>query len=326
MAKQTSHTNSKLHNAKNAKKDEFFTPLNEIENELRHYKHHFANKVVLCNCDESEHTNFYKYFELNFSALNLKKLICVGYRTNRQADVHILERRDGNMLYEANTPLKGHGDFRDQESIDFLKEADIVVTNPPFSLFREFVAQLVEYNKKFLILGNNNAIGYKEVFSLIKNNKLWLGYSYNKTMEFKLHNDYDKWDRVDEKGNKFGKVPAITWFTNLDVSKRHEELFTGMTYERGKAKGLYPKYDNYDAINVDKVKDMPTDYEGVIGVPITYLGVHNPDQYEIIGLLASAGYVKEQVGIPKLWDNREARGVVNGKVVYSRILIKKVTK
>lgn len=326
MAKTTSHTNSKLRNAKSAKKDEFYTPLNEIENELRHYKHHFANKVVLCNCDESEHTNFYKHFELDFNKLKLKKLICVGYRTDRQADVHILERIDDNHIKVSNLPLKGLGDFRDTESIEFLKEADIVVTNPPFSLFREFVAQLVEYDKKFLILGNNNACGYKEIFSLIKENKIWLGYSYNKTMEFKLHNDYDKWDRVDEKGNKYGKVPAITWFTNLDVSKRHEVLFTGMTYERGKAKGLYPKYDNYDAINIDKVKDIPTDYEGVMGVPITYLGVHNPNQYEIIGLLASAGYVKEQVGIPKLWDDREARGVVNGKVVYSRILIKKIIK
>lgn len=311
MAKTTSHSNSKLNKAKNAKKDEFFTPLNEIENELRHYKHHFANKVVLCNCDESEHTNFYKYFELNFSVLKLKKLICVGYRTNRQGDVHILERREGNMIYEANLPLKGHGDFRDQESINFLKEADIVVTNPPFSLFREFVAQLVEYNKKFLILGNNNACGYKEIFPLIKANKIWLGYSYNKTMEFKLHNDYDKWDRVDEKGNKYGKVPAITWFTNLDVSKRHEELFTGMTYERGKAKGLYEKYDNYDAINISKVKEIPTDYEGVMGVPITYLGVHNPDQYEII---------KFRKGD----DGKDL--AVNGHIPYYRILIKKVAK
>lgn len=312
MAKTTSCTNSNLHKAKNVKNDEFFTRLSDIEDELRHYKHHFANKIVLCNCDESEHTNFYKYFELNFSALNLKKLICVGYRTNRAADVHILERREGNMIYEANTPLKGHGDFRGQESIDFLKEADIVVTNPPFSLFREFIGQLVEYAKKFLIIGSMNAIGYKEIFPLLKENKVWLGYNWPK-----------EFIQPDGTSKKFGN---IVWFTNLDTAKRHEELFTGMTYNRGTSKGMYQKYDNYNAINVDKVKDIPTDYEGVIGVPISFLDKHNPAQYEIIGLLASAGYVAEQVGIPKLWENREARGVVNGKVVYSRILIKKVTK
>lgn len=313
MVKKTSCTNNNLHKAKNAKNDEFFTKLEDIENELYYYRHHFRGKVVLCNCDESEHTNFYKYFELNFIAFNLKKLICVGYRTNRVAEVHVLERVADYRVNEYNIPLKGHGDFRDQESINFLKEADIVVTNPPFSLFREFVAQLVEHDKKFLIIGNKNAIGYKENFSLIKNNKLWLGCTV--PTEF---------TRPDGSIDKLGTLTR--WFTNLDMPKRHEELFTGVTYERGMKKGLYQKYDNYDAINVDKVKDIPTDYEGIMGVPITYLDKYNPEQYEIIGLLASAGYVKEQVGIPKLWDDREARGVVNGKVVYSRILIKKVTE
>ena len=326
MAKKTTHTNSNLHKAKNAKKDEFYTPLNEIENELRNYKHHFNGKVVLCNCDKYEQSNFCTYFALNFNALNLKKLICIGYSPDSTAEAHVIERTADNSVNEYNVPLKGHGDFRDQESVDFLKESDIVVTNPPFSLFREFVAQLVEYDKKFLILGNNNAISYKEIFPLIKEDKLWLGYSYNKTMEFKLHPDYDKWDRIDEDGNKYGRVPAITWFTNLDVSKRHTgNSISSMTYKHGKAKGLYQKFDNYDAINVDRVKDIPNDYKGVMGVPITYLCVHDPEQYEIIGLLASA-YDKGQVGIPKLWDKREARGVVNGKVVYARTLIKKVTE
>lgn len=311
MAKKTSCTNNNLHKAKNAKDDEFFTKLEDIENELYYYRHHFRGKVVLCNCDESEHTNFYKYFELNFIAFNLKKLICVGYRTNRVAEVHVLERVADYRVNEYNIPLKGHGDFRDQESINFLKEADIVVTNPPFSLFREFVAQLIEYNKKFLIIGNKNAISYKEIFPLIKNNKLWLGCTV--PTEF---------IRPDGSIDKLGTLTR--WFTNLDMPKRHEELFTGITYERGLRKGLYQKYDNYDAINADKVKNIPTDYEGVMGVPITYLDKYNPDQYEIIGLLASAGYVKEQVGIPKLWDNREARGVVNGKALYARVLIKKL--
>lgn len=321
MAKKTSCTNSNLHRAKNAKNDEFYTKLKDIENELQHYKHHFNGKVIFCNCDKYEQSNFYKYFKLNFNALNLKKLICVGYSPDKAAVAHVVEH-----AAEYDIPLKGNGDFRGNESIDFLKEADIVVTNPPFSLFREFVAQLVEYDKKFLILGNNNAISYKEIFPLIKEDKLWLGYSYNKTMEFKLHPDYDKWDRVDEQGNKYGKVPAISWFTNLDIAKRHTgNSISSMTYKHGMKRGLYQKFDNYDAINVDRVKDIPNDYEGVMGVPITYFDKHNPGQYEIIGLLAS-GYNKEQVGIPKLWDKREARGVVNGKVVYSRILIKKVAK
>lgn len=298
MAKKTSCTNNNLHKAKNAKDDEFFTKLSDIENELRNYKHHFNGKVVLCNCDESEHTNFYKYFELNFIALNLKKLICVGYRTNRVAEVHVLERVGDYRVNEYNIPLKGHGDFRDQESINFLKEADIVVTNPPFSLFREFVAQLVEYDKKFLIIGNKNAISYKEIFPLIKNNKLWLGCTV--PTEF---------TRPDGSIDKLGTLTR--WFTNLDTAKRHEILFTGVTYERGMKKGLYQKYDNYDAINVDKVKDIPTDYEGVMGVPITYLDRHNPDQYKII---------KFRKGD----DDKDL--AINGHVPYFRILIKKVTE
>lgn len=273
--------NGNLHRAKRNKNDEFYTKLSDIENELQHYKHHFKGKKIYCNCDTKE-SAFYKYFHNNYDTLGLSGLtICSS-------------------------------DFRDQESIDFLMDADIVVTNPPFSLFREFVAQLVEYDKKFLIIGSMNAIGYKEIFPLLKNNKSWLGYNWPK-----------EFIQPDGTPKKFGN---IIWFTNLDIVKRHEELFTGVTYERGMKKGLYQKYDNYDAINVDKVKDIPTDYEGIMGVPISFLDKHNPDQYEIIGLLASAGYVKEQVGIPKLWDNREARGVVNGKVVYSRILIKKVTE
>jgi hypothetical protein len=323
MAKKSSCTNINLRKAKNTKDDEFFTKLNDIENELRNYKHHFNGKVVLCNCDESEHTNFYKYFELNFIALNLKKLICVGYRTNRVAEVHVLERVADYRVNEYNIPLRGHGDFRDQESINFLKEADIVVTNPPFSLFREFVAQLVEYDKKFLIIGNKNAISYKEIFPLIKNNKLWLGCTV--PTEF---------TRPDGSIDKLGTLTR--WFTNLDTAKRHEILFTGVTYERGMKKGLYQKYDNYDAINVDKVKDIPTDYEGVMGVPITYLDRHNPEQYEIIGLFNN--YNKEVCKeldfcicgetqeIPhKSGKSIKFRGpIVNAKAAYARIIIKKL--
>lgn len=325
MAKKTSCTNSNLRKAKGVKNDEFYTCLSDIENELRHYKHHFANKVVLCNCDESEHTNFYKHFELDFNALKLKKLICVGYRTDRQADVHILERIDDNHIKEYNLPLKGLGDFRDTESIEFLKEADIVVTNPPFSLFREFVAQLIEYKKKFLIIGSMNAISYKEIFPLLKANKMWLGYNWPKGFI-----------QRDGSLKKFGN---IIWFTNLDTAKRHEELFTGMTYQRGLSKGMYQKYDNYEAINVDKVKDIPTDYEGVMGVPISFLDKHNPDQYELIAMFN--GYSKEMCASVDFCECGETMEIlheksgkmvkfngpiINGKAVYARLLIKKVTK
>ncbi len=225
------------------------------------------------------------------------------------------------------SPLEGDGDFRSSECIELLKESDIVVTNPPFSLFREYVAQLVEYEKKFLILGNNNAITYKEIFKLIKDNKIWLGYGANKTLEFILSDEYDRWDRI-ENGKKIGKVPAISWFTNLDVKKRHEEL---ILYKKYNSKD-YPKYDNYDAINIDKTADIPIDYNGVMGVPITFLDKHNPEQFEIIwiadrqnseGLRTKTYTAEDATNYNDL--NRGPVIEVNDKlkVVYMRILIKK---
>ena len=266
--------NSNLHKAKKAKNDEFYTQLSDIENELIHYQEHFNDKIVYCNCDDPTQSNFVKYFQINFDKLNLKKLIVTGYKKNC---------RGLKLIYDSNCKdanveeLEGNGDFRSEECVKLLDEADIVVTNPMFSLFREYVAQLVKYDKKFLIISNINSITYKEIFPLIKANKIWIGYNFNKTMEFQLDERYEKWNEIRD-GKKYGKVPAIAWFTNLDVKKRHEKLVLTEKYDPAK----YPKYDNYDAINVDKVNDIPKDYYGVIGVPITFFGKYNPDQFEIV--------------------------------------------
>ncbi len=299
--------NNNLHAAKKAANDEFYTRIEDIENELRHYKDHFKNKIIFCNCDDPEESNFWKYFELNFEFLELKKLISTHYNaTEPSYKLELIGDIDGDGKVTKGdiikTPLKQNGDFRSPECVEILKEADIVVTNPPFSLFREYIAQLVEYNKKFIILGNNNAITYKEIFPLIKENRLWLGYNSNKTMEFKVPEGY-KFSREDENG-KYGKVPAISWFTNLETKKRKEDL---LLYKKYNAKD-YPKYDNYDAINVDKVKDIPMDYYGVLGVPITFLDSYNPNQFEII---------KFRKGD----DDNDLS--INGKCPYFRILIKR---
>src|SRR3989339_563842 len=221
------------------------------------------------------------------------------------------------------TPLRGEGDFRSEESIELLKQADIVVTNPPFSLFREYVAQLVEYNKKFLILGNVNSITYKECFKLIKDNKMWLGASiHSGDREFQVPDDYPlnaASSRVGSDGKKYIRVKGVRWFTNLDYEERHEDLILIKTYKGHESE--YPKYDNYDAINIDVTKDIPADYKGAMGVPITFLDKYSPDQFEILGMSASAGYSKEIVGIPFL-GKKDARPLINGKNIYARIFIK----
>lgn len=252
--------NNNLHNAKRAKNDEFYTRLEDIEKEMCHYREHFRGKVVYCNCDDPKESNFFKFFSLQFEFLGLKKLISTGYKENGHGVACIYEGENENNLSDNSEirtyELQGNGDFRSEECIEFLKEADVVVTNPPFSLFREVVAQLVEYNKKFLLLGNNNAITYKEIFPLIKENKLWLGYSNNKTMEFVLSDSYKKWDRI-ENGKKIGKVPAISWFTNLEHDHRNKPLVLTKRYDPR----YYPKFDNYDCIECSKVMDIPVDYE-----------------------------------------------------------------
>lgn len=322
--------NSNLHAAKSAKNDEFYTQLVDIENELRHYKDHFKGKVVYCNCDDAQESNFFKYFSLNFEHLGLKKLITSCYNENGKGKYLVYEGdKNGNSMPDPDEigifEFEGNGDFRSAESIELLKEADIVVSNPPFSKFRECIAQLVEYQKKFLVIGNMNAITYKEIFPLIKENKIWCGYGFNLSMvyrtpyennlesnaKFVISKGYDPKHHV--------KVPAVCWFTNLEHDKRNEELVLYRTYNEQD----YPKYDNYDAIEVSNVKEIPCDYSGIMGVPITFLGKYNPKQFEILGLSASAGYNKEIVGIPFI-GQKDARCLINNKNVYARILIKKL--
>ena len=308
--------NKNLRKAKKEKNDEFYTQLTDIEKELVHYKEQFKDKIIFCNCDDPECSNFWKYFYLNFEHLGLKKLIATHYEEEKST--YKLEY-DGKE--KVKTQLKQNGDFRSPEAVEILKETDIVVTNPPFSLFREYVTQLMEYEKQFIIMGNNNAITYKEIFPLLKNNEMWLGYHVNKTMEFMLSPDYDRWDRIDGKGNKYGKVPAITWFTNLDVKKRHEKLILYKTYTPEK----YPKYDNYDAIEVNRVANIPVDYDGVMGVPITFLGKYNPEQFEILG---SQRWAKSQELLDvycgdKIPPESDKKTTINGKETYDRIFIKR---
>ncbi|VTU41823.1 MULTISPECIES: adenine-specific methyltransferase EcoRI family protein [unclassified Variovorax] len=332
----TSANNNSLAAAKRAKNDEFYTQLSDIEKELRQYKDHFKDKVVFCNCDDPEWSSFWKYFTLNFTHLRLAKVVATHYARGEVS--YKREYTGGSDMAGVRTSLEGDGDFRSAECIELLCEADIVVTNPPFSLFREYVAQLIEHQKKFVIIGNNNAITYKDIFRLLRDGQLWLGHSANKTMEFKLSADYEKWDRLDEAGNKFGKVPAISWFTNLPHEKRNEEIILVKEY-RGH-EYAYPSYANYDAIEVSQVKDLPKDYSGDMGVPITFLDKHSPHQFEIIGLgIASSGL---EIGVkPYLAEHKayrktvQQRGAVDGDlymlresevvVPYARIIIRSKT-
>ena len=338
----STHSHRNLVKAKNQKNDDFYTQLVDIEQELKHYRKHFKGKVVYCNCDDPRISNFFHYFSYNFEKLGLKKLITTCYKNN-QIDLFSKEDAEHAIKLEYNgdkngnktpdieeigvTSLKGDGDFRSQECVEILKEADIVVTNPPFSLFREYIQQLIDFNKKFLVLGNKNAVTYKEVFKLIKEDKMWIGQtSMSKDMLFNIPKHYAK-RLVDSKkvgsgyklidGEVLARASAV-WFTNMDHQKRHEELILYKKYSQEE----YPKYDNYDAINIDKVVDIPIDYDGYMGVPITFLDKHNINQFEIIGLSASAGYDKEIVGIPFTGD-KDARASVNGKTKYARIIIKR---
>ncbi|QEK00252.1 restriction endonuclease subunit M [Treponema phagedenis] len=295
MAKKS--LNENLHKAKDAKQDEFYTQLSDIENELKHYREHFKNKTVLCNCDDPRISNFFHYFSYNFEKLGLKRLITTCYK-NQERDLFSTQSSEKAIYLEytgekngGNVPtveqigvkhLQGDGDFRSSECIELLKQANIVVTNPPFSLFREYVAQLIEYDKKFLIIGNQNAITYKEIFPLIAQNKIWLGYKSG-DMSFKVPNYFKPretryWE--DETGQKWRSMGNVCWYTNLDHNKRHEQLILYKKYYGNESD--YPKYDNYDAINVDKVAEIPDDYDGVMGVPITFLDKYNPEQFEIV--------------------------------------------
>lgn len=320
----TSSANANLHKAKSGKNDEFYTQLVDIEKELKHYKEHFKGKVVLCNCDDPSISNFYQYFALNFRELGLKKLITTCYKSQERdlfskfdSEKAIWLEYDGFRVGE-NVPkledigvktFEGDGDFRSSESVELLKQADIVVTNPPFSLFREYVSQLVEHDKKFVIVGSLNAITYKEIFKLIKENKLWMGFGFsNGNAFFKTPHVKEFATGVFDEKSGLVKFRNVSWFTNLDNTKRHEEIVLFKKYNESE----YPKYDNYDAINVDKIVDIPGDYAGAMGVPITFLDKYNPNQFEIIGI---DRYVEDN-------PNYGKRFTIKDKEIYARILIK----
>ena len=309
--------NSNLRKAQKAKADEFYTMISDIEKEMRHYKDFFKGKVVYCNCDDARESNFFKYFSLNFEHLGLKKLITTGYKEDGKGVVLIYEGdKNGNRIVEDSEiivrELEGNGDFRSAECIEFLKESDVVVTNPPFSLFREYVAQLMEYGKKFLIIGNKNAITYKDTFSNIKDNKLWIGIT--SPDEYRLPS-----------GEITQKVKGLCrWFTNIPHDKRNTPLDLYKKYSTEE----YPKYDNFDAIEVSKVTEIPTDYDGLMGVPITFLDKYCPTQFEIIGLAADKRdeceiFIK---GTPTYLDEKHKNFVglvLNNKATYARILIRR---
>jgi hypothetical protein len=344
--------NESLHKAKKQKKDEFYTQLSDIERELRYYKSHFKDKVVFCNCDDPRVSNFFHYFSYNFEKLGLKKLITTCYKSqnmdlfsenNSEQAIYLEYTGDKNgdnvpSIEEIGIKhLKGDGDFRSKECIELMKQSDIVVTNPPFSLFREYVAQLVEYEKKFIIIGHQNAITYKEIFKLIKENKLWLGYGFAGGAGHFINSHYENYATAGDKREGMIRVSGVHWFTNLEINKRHDDIILYKKYNSDE----YPKYDNYDAINVDKTKDIPVDYQGNIGVPVTFLDKYNPDQFEIIGQgqgnlyreltpkglssefvdryykTGGTGSIKEDHPVLGYYDN-------NGKAVipYMRIIIK----
>ena len=315
--------NANLTQAKRAKKDEFYTQLSDIERELSHYKEHFRGKTVLCNCDDPRISNFFRYFAYNFEHLGLKRLITTCYK-NQDTDLFSMNTceqaiwleyfgdKNGDKIPNPDEigihNFKGDGDFRSAECIELLKQADIVVTNPPFSLFREYVAQLVKYDKKFVIIGHQNAITYKEIFPLIKENKIWLGYGFKGSAGHFISKYEDTATAGDHREGMI-RVSGVVWFTNLDIDKRHEELILYKTYNPED----YPKYDNYDAINVDKTSDIPCDYDGVMGVPITFLDKYNPTQFEI-------------VEFRKGYDGKDLiYSTLEGRVVqpYFRILIRR---
>ena len=337
--------NNNLHMSKAGKQDEFYTQLPMIENELKYYKNHFEGKTVLCNCDDPYESNFFKFFAMRFNILKLKKLIASCYDRSPIAQTQLslfeedrppqerspycakmIELEDYNGDGAANISdvewllknkkdavkkLEGNGDFRSGECIELLKQADIVVTNPPFSLFREYVAQLMEYDKKFIILGRGTATTYKEILPLFLSNRLWLGRT-NGHFWFRVPDNYDPKAtdfKIDEDGVKWRRMGNICWFTNLDYKERHEDIILYREYDPA----VYPKYDNYDAIDVSEVSEIPKDYDGVMGVPTTFLLKWNPDQFEILG---SSRYHDGS------WESNDIN-FVNGKGKFTRILIRR---
>ena len=340
-----------LGQARTGKKDEFYTQLSDIEKELIHYREHFRNKVVFCNCDDPYESNFFKYFALNFNALGLKKLIATCYdgspiaqqelqlfpedcnepeRKAYKVEISEVPDLDGNgatdltdvqlllqsSKYNVKAELKQNGSFDSKESIDLLKDADIVVTNPPFSLFREYLALLDKYGKQFIIIGNTNALTYKETFKMFQEDKIRTGYTnFNVGMFFQVPDSWEKFHHI-ENGKKMARVSTSCWFTNMPVSKHNEELILIKHYSPEE----YPKYDNYDAININTYTDIPCDYDGIMGVPITFLDKYNPSQFEIIDINPHFFTIVEQ-GLPK--PKQLTLHSVGQKDPYARILIRK---
>lgn len=324
--------NANLRAADKNKQDEFYTRLVDIENELKHYKNHFKDKVVLCNCDDPRVSNFFHYFSYNFEVLGLKKLITTCYKnqnrdlfsqndSERAIWLEYFGDKNGNRVPDPEEIgihyFKGDGDFRSEECVELLKEADIVVTNPPFSLFREYISQLMHYDKRFVIIGNQNAISYKEVFSLMKQDKLWLGYTFPKL--FRISDNITGKNIKIVDNIKYQQFGNIGWFTNLDISKRHEDVILYKMYNPEE----YPKFDNYDAINIDRTADIPMDYNGLMGVPISFLDKYNPSQFEIVEGLNR--YTILDVDGRNEWarKNHIHFTCINGQPKYFRIIIRR---
>ncbi len=357
-------SNRALSNAKQAKQDEFYTQLVDISAEIRHYRSQFEGKIILCNCDDPYESNFFRYFALNFNELKLKRLIATSYTKSPIVGGHLplvdieglkpggqepyaieindvpdhngdgaIDLADVEYLlkHEANVShtLKGEaglnaGDFRSAECIEFLNEADIVVTNPPFSLFREYVSQLIEYDKKFLIIGNLNAVHYKEIFGLFKDNKLWLGESiHSGDREFRVPDHYPleaAGSRIDEDGTKYIRVKGVRWFTNMDNPNRHEILPLYKTY----LPEDYPTYNNLDAIEIDKTSEIPVDFNGLMGVPDSFMDKFNPEQFELVGI--PFGNLGKEIGVTRNHRGRtDIAYTKNGqpKSPYSRLIIRR---
>ena len=314
--------NLNLNAAARAQKDEFYTLRADIERELQHYQKVFAGKTVLCNCDDPQRSEFVKYFAQNFHGLGLKKLIATC-RAVSNATARLTEFTSPDDF--TSTPLDGDGDFRSPECLDALKDADIVVTNPPFSLFRQFVKVLVDFDKKFLIIGNINCITYKEIFPLIAANKVWLGCGMGRAISgFLVPDDYELYGseaRLDGAGNRIVATNQCLWLTNLPLDKRNRPLTLTRSYKDNPE--LFPRYENYDAINVDKTADIPADYEGVMGVPITFLGKYCPAQFEILGHTASND-LSPAVEALRIDPVNRNRGIIGGRQKYDRILIRRL--
>lgn len=366
--------NNELGAAKIAKKDEFYTQLTDIENEIRYYRKHFKGKTILCNCDDPFESNFFKYFVLNFNRLGLKKLIATCYASSPIANTQLslfdvigTEESKQNKPYKAVvtkvydktgdggidmfdvaelfksgenslSELEGDGDFRSEECLELLDESDIVVTNPPFSLFREYISVLMEHKKHFIIIGNVNAITYKEFFPLIKENKVWIGASiHSGDRKFYVPDDYPlnaAGCGIDDKGRRFIRVKGVRWYTNLDIKQRHEEMILVKRY----SPELYPKYDNYNAINVNSTADIPYDFDGIMGVPITFMDKYCPEQFDILGLSIGSLFdgnalgtnfmelYRSQGGTGHYSENMIGLGLIDidgkAKVPYGRILIR----